>query len=707
VNENPYQSSRRTFLKAGVGAAASLACMHTSASEPTDALTKLCSGHKVKATIGRASSGKVMLLLDGRPQPLFWASLGGSSPDYRRAGMNTVFFELTYPGKDKPLDDAMRAWDEGLLKVKEQGLWVILYIHNSFHQSAGEAPSAWDQPWREAVQAIVRRYRGITNLVGWNFSDEPCDNMTYPREGFQRFLQREYASLDELNRTWNTHYADWSDIALEYEREGHGRPEASMEQKQFPFGVGPKAFDSARFKAFRVTESHRAFADAVRAVDPDTPLWSGAQNLAWGVAQLPHDWGVYCDLYPQFSGNDFETHHIWVMDAARGPNLRPAMQMLLPEHPERFDWHLDPRVLRGWMVESALHGAAGITVWPWSFLGVDNRPGDRSTSVERIDMCRTTFDTLQQSGIFEMRPTNTVGVIYQPYAEGWGAASQVYGLLRRPDEEPCVLMEQLRFGTRFGQVDYLRDLGIEPSDLDAYGVLLAQFAPEWSEDDLQKLTAYVRRGGIILADIGFDCLRAGKTIASMSDSAKALFGIRELRVSDAGQGSFAATGDFAELLGGLEKGKDATDKLFQFALDVETTTAVAASHGPGKQGLYVNPVGDGFAIFISALAWSRWTVQDPLFRKIHNALFARRARIERLGEDDWTRVSSDRSLAPGYEVARFVSGYALQNRTDAAATLSVRVDGEPRRHEMEPRSVLLVNQGREIRLGTGVYPRNT
>ena len=696
--------TRRRFLQTSIGSLGSLACSQALGADTTSPLAQLHAGRKPKVKIGRAPSGKVMVLVDGRPQPLFWASLGGGGRDYLRAGLNTAFAELSYPGKDKPIEEAMRTWDRDLLAIKQQGLWVVIYLHNTIHDSAGKTPFSWDRSWREYVQAIVRRYRGVTNLVGWNFSDETCDQLTYPREAFQDFLKREYTSLDDLNRAWGTQHATWSDIALEYERDGHGRPADTMRQKECPFGVGPKAFDSARFKAARVAEAHRAFADAVREVDPDTPLWSGAHNLVWGLTQVPADWGVYCDLYPGFSGNDFETHHIWAMDVGRGPNQRPAMQMLLPEHPVTFNWHLDPRVLRGWMVESALHGASGITIWPWSFLGVDNRPGDRSTSQQRIGMCHDTIRELSQSGIFEMRPANTIAVIYQPYAEGWGAASQLYGLLRHPDEEPCGLMTQLRFGTRFGQVDYITDMSAPSLDLDGYGVVLAPFAPQWTAEELRKLAAYVRKGGVVFADIGFDCLRGGKIITDMSSEAKEFFGIGSLRASEAQRGPFVATGECADLLGGLTKDKDATDQLVQFALDVEPTTAVTALKGPGRQGLYVNRFGEGLAIFVSALGWSRWSVKDPLFRKIHNALFARRAKIERLGNDDWTRVASDDSFAPDYELVRFATGYAVQNRAETAVTLDVRVDGASKKHAMEPRSVLLVNAGREIRLGTGVWP---
>ncbi|MCC6443818.1 MAG: beta-galactosidase [Armatimonadetes bacterium] len=676
-----------------------LASSDLSAGPADNVLSALYGGHKVRARIGKAPAGKMMLLIDGRPEPLFWASLSSGGEDYRRAGMNAVLAELVYPGKDKTLEEAFQEWNRLLLDIKKQGLYAVIYIHNTIHASAGAIPWAFDDQWKRYVQAIVRRYRPVTNLIAWIFADEVADHLTYPDGAFRAFLRREYPSLEALNRAWDSRYASFEDIRLEYRNDRHGRPEESMATPSHPFGIGPKAFDSARFKAARVAEAHRLFEAAVREVDPDTPLFSGAHNLAWPITGIPEGWGAFFDFYPGNSGHDYGTHHIWAMDIGRGQNERPVMQMLLPERWDDPRWHTDARLLRGWMVESALHGAAGVTFWPWSFLGIDNRPGDRSSSRERIAVCREAIDTLRTSGIFEMLSQNTAAVLYQPYAEGWGAASQVYGVLRHPDEEPYILMDQLKFGTRYGQVDYLTHL--DRADLNRYGVILAQFAPDLSARDIARLAAYVRKGGVLMADVGFDCIRAGKTVTAMSREARELFGIRKLAASAAGPGRFAATGHYSDLLGGLKPGEDSTDRLQQMALDVEPDTALPALQGPGKQGLYVNRLGKGYAIFCSVLAWSRWTASDPLFLKIHDALFARRARIELIGDQSKDRPQS---FFSDTEASLFFTGYALQNRADAEKTVKVRVNRRLFSHRLPPRSVLLVNRGRSIPLGTGTWP---
>lgn len=154
-----------------------------------------------------------------------------------------------------------------------------------------------------------------------------------------------------------------------------------MVSPEMPFGIGPKAFDSASYRAFRVAQCCKEFEQAIREVDPDTPIISPGNNLGWPATQIPTTWGITFDFYPGNSGDDMDTHHVWMVDIGRGPNVRPAMQFLLPERWDSPKWHLDARVLRGWMVESAIHGATGITFWPWSMLGRDNLKGDRSSSV--------------------------------------------------------------------------------------------------------------------------------------------------------------------------------------------------------------------------------------------------------------------------------------------------------------------------------------
>jgi hypothetical protein len=667
---------------------------------------ELIAGRKPEVRLGAAPSGKRTVLVDGQPVALSWACLTAGGENYRRAGFNALMVELTYPGRDVSLEQAFAQWDEQLLAVQRQGLWAIVYLHNSIHAGVTDPPWALDEAWRRYVQAIVRRYRPMTNLVGWIFADEYGDHVTFPDEAFRDYLRTEYGTIGRLNAVWRTAYASFAEARLEYQRAGHGRPEPAMVQPEFPFGIGPKALDSARFKLVRAAEANARFEQVVREVDPLTPLWSGANNLGWAIPPVPTGWGAYVDFYPEFSGNDRLTQHVWAMDIARGPNARPAMQMLLPEHSTHYNWHLDARVLRGWMVESALHGAAGITFWPWSFLGVDNRAGDRSPSIERVDTVGVAHRQLKASGLMEMLARPTIAVLYEPYAEGWGNMSQVWGVLRHPSGEPLPLMEELRFGTRYGQVEYLTQSTLDQARYDGYGVILAPFACELTPAQVARLRDYVEQGGVLLADVGFDCLRGGKTVTSMPPDTRALFGIGGLAVSDAAPGRWQVTTEGAALLPGLSVA-EGTEALRDYALDVTPTTAVPVLHGPGGQGLFANRVGSGLALYCSALGWGRSLVRDPLLRKLHEALFARRAVIELCGETDWSEVEQRPFFAQGCEVFGYRGGYALRNMTAEVRQVTVRVNGEERQHALPAYGVLLVRDGEQVPLGPGLWPIET
>ncbi len=684
-----------------------LAVLAATVSGPTSAsdkaLKELYTGHKLRAQIIPAPGGKVMMTIDGRPQPLFWADLcDWTDPRYRRAGFNTVHLILGHGDGSAPLEKSFESWDKSLLDIKRRGLYVIIFIHNSVLESAAERPGVPDDKWKKYVQTIIRRYRGVTNLVGWNFCDEMGDVIPTDGSDFQSYLAGDYGSIGNLNRSWRTSYRAFEDIKLEYQRGGKGRPEESMRQPEFPFGVGPKAFDSARFKLSRIHYSLKQFEAAVREVDKSTPMWTGAHNLGWPATQIPTGWGCHFDFYPQFSGNDFDTHHVWMVDVGRGGNTRAALPMMMVEHSESYNWHLDARVLRSWMIEGAFHGASGATFWPWSFLAIDARAGDRSTRTERVDMLGTTIRALESSGIFSMRPEPTIAVMYQPYAEGWGNMSQVYGLLREPTGEPLPLMEALKFGTKYGQADYLTPQDIERVDLDRYGVVLAPFSADIPSEQMASLTRYVENGGVLFTDVGFGCIQAGKTVIGMTDAAKRLFGLSDLRVSSDKPGNYVATGEFPGFLRGIAKG-DSTQVYCKFTVDATPTTAVAALKGPGGQGLYVNRLGEGYAVFCTALGWADSVAGEPVLRKLHNALFSRRAKIEMV-EPSGDAGQHGVHFAENCEIAAFAQGYAVQNRGNVEREIGVRVGNQTRKHTLSPYTAVVVKGDEVIPLGIAAWP---
>ena len=88
---------------------------------------------------------------------------------------------------------------------------------------------------------------------------------------------------------------------------------------------------------------------------------------------------------------------------------------------------------------------------------------------------------------------------------------------------------------------------------------------------------------------------------------------------------------------------------------------------------------------------------------LHNALFARRKRIELLNRSNSDNVGKV-AYAGNYEIIRYKNGYAVQNRSSEHMSMRVKVGSESNHHRLSPRSVILVTEEEIIPLGTGIWP---
>src|SRR5262245_4720439 len=89
-----------------------------------------------------------------------------------------------------------------------------------------------DPDFRRLAEGIVRaeaeHYASHPNVVGWQIDNElgsadcRCDKC---RANFQKWLEKKYGNLQELNRAWGTHfwgqkYDDWTEIPIPDDRIG-------------------------------------------------------------------------------------------------------------------------------------------------------------------------------------------------------------------------------------------------------------------------------------------------------------------------------------------------------------------------------------------------------------------------------------------------------------------------------------------------------
>jgi len=665
-----------------------------------------------KIRFGLNHNGKNTTLLGEETFPLFFACGTNGNGDHKATGLNTIFYELyadTAPESGgRSYAELYEMWTRDLSKIAQEGYQVIIYIHNTNHDRDKRGFFPFDEEWRLRVTKMVETFKSLPNLAGWAFSDECGDHVGYPVTEFREFLKKRYSDITKLNVAWESKYNAFDEIALPYldkdGSSGTGIPTQDILNHKYPLGVSRRAFDAADFKLFRVRNAHKIFEDLVRKVDPITPLWSGAHNLAWAATQVPPGWGAWHDAYPTYSGDDWLTHHAWFQGILRGQNFRPVLPMLMVETSNSSlaaKWNLDPGTWGGWMTQAALLGSSGAAFWPWSLLAEARAPEEKASAEERRRFLGTTIKQISQSDLFEMLPQNTVAVLYEPYAEGWAGVSQVYGLLPKPTRTPLGLFQNFAFGTFVGGVDYLTVDTALAADLESYGVILAPFAADIPPALQTKLDQFVKKGGILVADIGFSSKNADGNVVSMTPSARELFGISSLTASRIerkwtlanpvpapfSKASFVADFDFS--IKGL--------------VGVSATTAQPVFQGSDGQGLFVNRVGDGLAFFYSGIMFDPETMSNPNIKTFLREVLSNRARILRVA-DNQAAVSPKEIYSKSVQMLKFSDGFAIANLTDESVNATLLVDGVQYSKLLEPRAAYLNRNGEFRCISSAFFP---
>ena len=651
-------------------------------------------------------------LMNDATCPVFFACLTLGGERYVKAGMNTVYYELyadtSTEMKGHTYETLFAMWEKDLRKIAADGQPVIIYIHNTIHNSKELGYYPQNDDWKALVTRIVSTFKDLPNLSGWAFSDEVGDHVGYPNELFQQFLREKYETVSALNAAWGTGYSDLTEVTLPYKdkdgEKGTGIPLPEMLDDRYPLGLSRKAFDAADFKLYRVRHAHEVFEETVRKVDAKTPLWSGAHNLAWAATQVPEGWGAWHDAYPTYSGDDWLTHHAWFQAILRGQNFRPVLPMLMVETSNSdlaAKWNLDPRTWGGWMVQAALQGSSGITFWPWHLLAEDKSPNERASANERSDFVTETISKLRKSGIFDLKPDNSVAVLYQPYAEGWHGVSQVYGLLPTPPGTPLELMNQLAFGTPFGSVDYLTNQTLLVADLSKYGVVIAPFAPDIPPAVQNKLDDFVAQGGVLLADAGFSAKSAAGNLTSLTPAAAKLLGIQKLSSSRI-EGKWTVAKDLPPALQNIGLQPEFETPL-KALLRVEPTTARPVFVGPDGQGLFVNNVGKGSAYFYSGILHDERTLRNDNVRRLHLGLFSNRARIKK-GTGERPSLPDNNFFTKDYQLFNYDDGFAVANLKGEDIEAEFEAGGKLRKETLKPYECRLYRGSEVFSLPTAFFP---
>ncbi len=388
------------------------------------------------------------------------------------------------------------------LRIQADGTRVVWggRKHNCYSSAAYRLLS------KRITRAMAEHFAKAPNVIGWQidneFGGEECHCHSCIAE-FQAWLRNKYGSLDELNRAWGNHFwglrfTDWAEITIPDCRTDRpwvmGNPGACLDWKRFITWL------QARFQADQV--------NIVRALCPDdfvTHNFMGLfSSLDYYIMARDLDF-VAWDNYPIWSDKpDIPYSASLAADVMRGLKQKNFMIMEQTAGPcgwESFGRNPWPGEIRKIAYQQLAHGSDGQIWFRWrtctagreqywhGLLGHDGKPLRRYQEAARTaqefrkleDALRGTTVVADVAIIYDY--DNLWSLSFQPGFAGnslQGAIKRYYDALFRAGVNVDVVHRH--------------------ADLSKYKLVLAPDLSIMPNETANKLNAFVRGGGILLAD---------------------------------------------------------------------------------------------------------------------------------------------------------------------------------------------------------------
>ncbi len=565
-------------------------------------------------------------------------------------GLNTLYLEVP-PRYDSGLPDIRSQ----IAAAERTGLKVIVALPTI---PPGPIAIAADDPdlaayaWKTAQQ-VVSVLKNEPAVGGWAIGDYLDSRLQETDRGFRQYLQRQYGLLEALNAAWGGNFGDWTQITTQ---------EATTLDDEQPFGVGRPSIDLADYRHQALAGVLSLWAQQVRSVDPDTPLFAGRIGLYYSLSAVPDSYDfVMPAMAPDVLEPDKLAHNVHAIDIARQAGRFQVVRALWVPVPGEPIYSKD--ALQRWINQAALHGAVGIGLDNYGRLvasgllpGPDDEEGPAALADSKL--AQIIHPALNRH-IFTVTPKPVAAFLYEPYAEGYRVGDlSVYGYIADFSEgEPNGLFNVFRCGSRFGLVDYLTVAALEDPevDLQQYSFIAAPLALDLPLQAVSRLCEYVQQGGAIVADLGAG-LRQSGSWQRLPGQLQLLFGIEQMPLLQEEIGDFSfgirsehfpslppplqSQGSF-RLAEHLKQGTPAQRRSYTFGGPVAYVTLApdavpwavgrrlpAEGSGYMYSGIVLNEYGLGVALFATTRLWANWIPTDPVFGAFHHDLWARRAAYE-------------------------------------------------------------------------------
>jgi beta-galactosidase len=374
------------------------------------------------------------------------------------------------------------------------------------HNSCPNSPTYRKYSQRIA-QKLAERYKDHSAILLWHVNNEYgvrcyCDNC---EKSFRIWLQEKYATLDEVNRVWNTRFwghtfYDWDEIVLPNLLSEH-LSATNHEVTSFQ-GI---SLDYDRFISDSILDCYVIERDAIKEVIPDAFVTTNFQSNGTYRLLDYFKWAreldvIALDMYPT---NDMPMSHTAMRhDLMRG--LKDGDPFLLMEScPTQLNWKPQnalkrPGVNKLWSYQAISRGADSIMYFQLrrsvgafeKFHGaVIDHVGHENTRVFRE--CADLGKELTQLGdsILGARVDAKVGIVFD--WENWWALEHTSG----PSVDLKYLNEVQKYYDAFYHQNIQVDMiGID-TKLEQYDLVIAPVLYMIKRGYAQKLEDFVQNGG--------------------------------------------------------------------------------------------------------------------------------------------------------------------------------------------------------------------
>ncbi len=354
----------------------------------------------------------------------------------------------------------------------------------------------------EHYRSCALAYKDYPALIAYDVFNETmfCSYDEYSLGDFRAWLCEKYGSIDELNRVWERTYSDFRQIDCQTWKWMSVMPEA----------------DFCMWRRESVARFLKPWCDAILEVDKEHMLIADnihSQVTPNAMYARPHgDYSlkgavdtIGMSFYPkQVLGTAEPTQRWEIFDGFASAAKREGFYI------SEMQTHIQalfnpttcvlPSELKTWCLEGYAAGAKALVYWMWRPFtkglqtlgrGLVNY---RGISTERLTLARELGEIFEKYGV--LRPVRSkIGVLYHELSDD---LSRRYACNYRIDEN-------IYNRSVFGAYKALYDINVRADivtmdEIEKYSAVVLTNTCAISKKDCQRLAAYVKAGGILIAD---------------------------------------------------------------------------------------------------------------------------------------------------------------------------------------------------------------